>query len=216
MTPKLTSVASRFDALTLRERALIAVSLVAILWVVWDWTLHQVLNRRLAAAHDDVTSLQERVVSEVAVDEQLKRSLADDPNKRLSVERDALKIQIAEVDSRLDSLVGGFVAPSMVPILLEDVVTHHRGVTLQRVANMPVEPVRVKADAEAVPGLYRHVMRVELRGGYFAVRDYLNELEAAPWRFSWRSLNYHVGQFPDGVVVLEVETLSREKTWLGV
>ncbi len=81
---------------------------------------------------------------------------------------------------------------------------------------MPVEPVRVKADAEAVPGLYRHVMRVELRGGYFAVRDYLNELEAAPWRFSWRSLNYHVGQFPDGVVVLEVETLSREKTWLGV
>ncbi len=117
MTPKLTSVASRFDALTLRERALIAVSLVAILWVVWDWTLHQALNRRLAAAQGDVTSLQERVVSEVAVDEQLKRSLADDPNKRLSVERDALKIQIAEVDSRLDSLVGGFVAPSMVPVL---------------------------------------------------------------------------------------------------
>ena len=42
-------------------------------------------------------------------------------------------------------------------------------------------------------------MRVELRGGYFAVRDYLKELEEAPWRFSWRSMNYHVDQFPDAV-----------------
>ncbi len=216
MNKKLTSVASRFDALTLRERGLIAVSLVAILWVVWDWTLHQALSRRLVTVHGAVASLQERIVSEVAMEEQLKRALADDPNKRLMVERDELNAQIAEVDSRLDSLVGGFVAPSMIPVLLEDVVAHHRGVTLQRVANMPVEPVRVKADAEPVPGLYRHTMRVELRGSYFAVRDYLNELEAAPWRFSWRSLNYHVDRFPDGAAVLEVETLSREKTWLGV
>jgi MSHA biogenesis protein MshJ len=104
----------------------------------------------------------------------------------------------------------------MMPVLLEDVVAHHHGVTLQRVANKPVEPVRVKADGDAVPGLYRHAMRVELRGSYFAVRDYLKELEAAPWRFSWRSLNYHVERFPDAVVVLEVETMSREKTWLGV
>jgi MSHA biogenesis protein MshJ len=216
MNKKLTSVALRFDALTLRERALIAVSLVAILWVVWDWTLHQALNRKLVTVHGDVASLQERIVSEVAVEEQLERALADDPNKRLAAERDELSVHIAKVDARLDSLVGGFVAPSMMPVLLEDVVAHHHGVTLQRVANVPVEPVRVKADAEPVPGLYRHAMRVELHGSYFAVRDYLNELEAAPWRFSWRSLNYRVGQFPDGVAALEIETLSREKTWLGV
>ena len=104
----------------------------------------------------------------------------------------------------------------MMPILLEDVVTHHDGVALQRVASMPVEPVRQHDGGEIVPGLYRHAMRVELHGGYFPIRDYLRELEDAPWRFSWRALNYHVEQFPDAVVVLELETMSREKNWLGV
>ena len=73
MNRKLTSVASRFDALTLRERALVALSVIALVWLAWDWTLHQTLNRRLTAAHGDVTSLQERIVSEVAVADQLKQ-----------------------------------------------------------------------------------------------------------------------------------------------
>jgi MSHA biogenesis protein MshJ len=216
MNRKLTSVASRYGALTLRERALVALSMVALVWLVWDWTLHQSLTRRLAAAESDVASLQERIVSEVGVSDQLKRALADDPNRRLTAEQRELTDQVAALDSRLETLVGGFVAPSKMPALLEDVVTHHRGVALQRVASLPVEPVRQQNGGDAVPGLYRHAMRVELRGGYFAIRDYLKELEDAPWRFSWRSINYHVEQFPDAMVVLEIETMSREKTWLGV
>ncbi len=216
MNRKVPSIALRFDALTLRERALVALSVFALIWLAWDWTLHQTLNRKLAAARGDVTSLQERIVSEVALADQLKQALEDDPNKRLASEQRELTERIAAADARLESLVGGFVAPSMMPVLLQDVVAHHRGVTLQRVANLPVEPVRQQRDGEPVAGLYRHTMRVELRGGYFAVRDYLKELEEAPWRFSWRSMNYHVEQFPDADVVLEVETMSREKTWLGV
>jgi MSHA biogenesis protein MshJ len=213
---KLTAIASRYDALTLRERALVALSLVALVWLVWDWTLHQTLNRRLAAGESNIASLRERIVSEVGIADQLKRALDDDPNRRLIAEQRNLNDQVAALDSRLEALVGGFVAPSKMPALLEDVVAHHRGVALQRVASLPVEQVRQQGTGETVPGLYRHAMRVELRGGYFAIRDYLKELEDAPWRFSWRSMNYHVEQFPDAVVVLEIETMSREKTWLGV
>ncbi len=216
MNRKLETATSRYDALTLRERALIAVSIIAVVWLAWDWTLHQTLNRRMSAAQSDVASLRLRIVSEVAVADQLKRALEDDPNRKLAEEQRGLTDQIDKLDARLEALVGGFVPPSMMPVLLEDVVTHHHGVTLQRVASLPVEPVRQQGSGEIVPGLYRHAMRVELHGGYFPVRDYLKELEEAPWRFSWRSMNYHVEQFPDAVVVLELETMSREKTWLGV
>lgn len=216
MNRKLETAASRYDALTLRERALIGVSLVALVWLAWDWTLHQTLNRRMTTTQNDATSLRERIVSEVAVADQLKQALQDDPNRRLAEEQRELADQVARLDARLEALVGGFVSPSMMPVLLEDVVTHHHGVRLQRVSSLPVEPVRQQNSGEIVPGLYRHAMRVELHGGYFPVRDYLKELEEAPWRFSWRSMNYHVEQFPDAVVVLELETMSREKTWLGV
>jgi len=216
MNEALKSAWVRYGALTLRERVLIAGSVMALVWLVWDWTAHQAINRKMSALQSDVTSFRERIVSEVAMGEQLRKSLEDDPNRRLAEEERVLTQHVAELDTQLETLVGGFVEPSMMPVLLEDVVTRHNGVTLRRVASLPVEPVRQQADGEIVPGLYRHAMRVELHGGYFPIRDYLRELEDAPWRFSWRSFNYHVEQFPDADVVLELETMSREKNWLGV
>jgi MSHA biogenesis protein MshJ len=212
----LKSTLARYDVLSLRERALIAVSVIALIALVWDWTIHQGINRRLTTTQADITSLRTRLLSEAGLAEQLQNSLKEDPNRKLAAEEDALTEQIAELDERLDNLVGGFVAPSKMPVLLEDVVTRHEGVTLQRVANLPVEPVRQRGGGEIVPGLYKHAMRVELRGSYFAVRDYLTELEAAPWRFSWRSVSYQVEQYPQAAIILEIETMSREKNWLGV
>jgi len=206
---------TRFGALSLRERALIAASLAALVWLAWDWTIHQTIDRRMAVVQSAVASLRERIVSEVAVADELRKSIENDPNRKLGEEQRSLDQQIAELDAQLEALVGGFVAPAMMPTLLEDVIAHHAGVTLTRIASLPMEPVRQQG-GEIVPGLYRHAMRVELRGGYFPIRDYLRELEDAPWRFSWRSLNYHVEQFPEATVVLEIETMSREKNWLGV
>lgn len=216
MKAALKTVLERYAALTLRERALISASLIAVVWLVWDWTLHRSIDRRMTAARSEVASLRERIVSEVAVAAQLQKSIEDDPNRKLAEEEHVLKERVAGLDMQLESLVGGFVEPSMMPVLLEDVVTHHNGVTLTRVANLPVEPVRQQEGGEIVPGLYRHAMRLELHGGYFPIRDYLQELEDAPWRFSWRSLTYHVERFPDATVVLDLETMSREKNWLGV
>jgi MSHA biogenesis protein MshJ len=216
MNDTLKSVWARYEALTLRERALIAASVIAVVWLVWDWTAHRAIARSLTVAQTEVASLRERIASEVAVAAQLQKEIENDPNRRLAQEERALTAQVAGLDAQLESLVGGFVEPSMMPVLLEDVVTHHNGVTLTRVASLPVEPVRQQGTGDIVPGLYRHAMRVELRGSYFPIRDYLQELEDAPWRFSWRSLNYHVEQFPNATVVLDLETMSREKNWLGV
>jgi len=209
------SFVARFEALSLRERVLVGVSVIASIWLLWDWTAHQALERRAAAARNDIASLQQRIVSEQNAADQLQRQLAEDPNTKLNDEARVLTEEVASIDERLETLVGGFVEPSAMPVVLEDVLRHHHGVALKRVASLPVEPVRQES-GDAVPGLFRHSMRVELRGGYFAVRDYLEELEKAPWRFAWRSLDYRVDDYPQGNVVLEVETMSREKNWLGV
>jgi MSHA biogenesis protein MshJ len=216
MNAVMKSAWQRYGALTLRERALIAASVIALVWLVWDWTVHRAIDRRFTAAQNEVASLRERIVSEVAVAAQLQKDMENDPNRKLAEEEHALTDRVSGLDAQLESLVGGFVEPSMMPVLLEDVVTHHNGVTLTRVASLPVEPVRQQGSGDIVPGLYRHAMRVELHGSYFPIRDYLQELEDAPWRFSWRSLNYHVEQFPNATVVLDLETMSREKNWLGV
>ncbi len=64
--------------------------------------------------------------------------------------------------------------------------------------------------------IYRHPVEIEVVGGYLDVMAYLSALEAAEWKFSWRRFEYVVDQYPNAQVLIELETLSREKEWLGV
>jgi hypothetical protein len=59
-------------------------------------------------------------------------------------------------------------------------------------------------------------MRIEFEGGYFQTLAYLQELEQSEWKFTWRDFEYQVAEFPTGVAVLQLETLSRERGWIGV
>ena len=61
MNEALTAVWARYGALTLRERALIAASLIALVWLVWDWTIHQAINRRMAAAQRTIVATVARI-----------------------------------------------------------------------------------------------------------------------------------------------------------
>ena len=53
-------------------------------------------------------------------------------------------------------------------------------------------------------------------GRYFAVRDFLARLEQLSDKLYWRSMAYHVKDYPTAEVTLEVYTLSTEKAFIGV
>ena len=46
--------------------------------------------------------------------------------------------------------------------------------------------------------------------------NYLQALEALPWRFRWKTLDLTTKQYPVNRVRIELSTLSMDKTWLGV
>ena len=134
----------RFDALSIRERALIVASTIAVLWLAWDWTLGAGQRRDEVALERDVSALKERIVTEARAQERLREAAANDPNAALGAERDALERDIADLDRRLESDLGRFVPPTQAAALLEDVVRRHRGVSLDHVEALPAVPVVVK------------------------------------------------------------------------
>ena len=204
----------RFDALSIRERALIVASAFAVLWLAWDWTLGTRQRHDEAALDRDVSTLKERIATEARTQERLREAHANDPNAALGAERDALEHDIADLDRRLESDLGRFVPPTQAAALLEDVVRHHRGVSLEHVEALPAVPIVVK-EGEATH-LYRHGLRVALTGDYFDVVAYLEDLESSQWQFGWRTLDYRVADYPLAHVVVEIETLSHDRDWLGV
>ena len=67
-----------------------------------------------------------------------------------------------------------------------------------------------------MPRVYKHPLRLEFEGDYFEVQAYLAELESSDWDFGWRRLDYVVTDHPVAEVTLEIETLSQQKSWIGV
>ena len=219
----------QFEGCSLRERILISITLFTFTGGLWFTLLGGVVVDKKVDVVRSIDRLSRDMQTQTA--EQI-RLLAEDktPAKiALQQKQDQLKAVIVEQQEELDALLERFIAPEQVPDLLEDVLDGFEDLQLVRLASRPSEPVVLQAASHvAEPGdetdntvspqvtIYRHPVEIEFVGGYLDVLAYLNALEAAQWQFSWRRLDYVVEEYPNAQVRIELETLSREKEWLGV
>ncbi|MBF0152507.1 MAG: hypothetical protein HQL64_02065 [Magnetococcales bacterium] len=64
--------------------------------------------------------------------------------------------------------------------------------------------------------IFRHGMKIRLRGSYLDVVRYLKSLENMKWVIFWDSLEYAVNQYPDMTVTLSVYSLSLSRELIGM
>jgi len=213
-------IGERYEAFSLRERVLVLATLAALSWMLWSFVLDTPLRAELAAAERATANLQTRLEAALALQQELQQQLQKDPNSALITRRQTLEASLATVQSELEDRLGSFVPPEAMPKVLEDLLWSQPGLGLVRLATQAAEPVLLNeagdASAAEEPALYRHPVRVQLEGGYFDVLAYLEALEASSWRFGWRRLDYRVDDYPRAEVLIELETLSEDRSWLGV
>ena len=216
-----------FDARSLRERLLIGLTICVLTWAFWELSIGGLVMDSKAEVVTDIELLA-RDLKQQDVERNRLRELDRTP------EREALERQVERLNhlllaqaEELDALLAKFVPPEDIPALLEDVLEHHEGLKLVRLTSQPAEPVTVAVDMNGSnPGsgpsevptveIYRHPVLLEFEGGYLDVLAYLESLEGVGWQFAWRRLEYTVAEYPGAQVLIELETLSREKEWLGV
>ncbi len=221
---RVATIRTWFDGLAMRERILLAVTLVAVIWMLWSFAVQQVVDKQRQSTINAINSVRAQVQAAVSEQRMLSGSGRADPNSLLRDRRDALLLSIASLEERLQRAVESFVEPDKVPELLAELMRAHEGLEFKGVTRLPTEPLIAETGAQTeaaqapsdTPTLYRHPIRIDFEGHYFAVLDYLNALEASDWRLNWRSLNYEVRDYPKAHVSIEVDTLSRSRDWLGV
>ncbi|XOV84053.1 MAG: hypothetical protein ACFHXK_02835 [bacterium] len=220
---------AQFEACSLRERILISLTLFAFTGGVWFTLFGGVVVDKKVTVIKNIDSLTRDMQTQAA--EQIRLRAEDKTPAKLALQRrqDQLQAVIVEQQEELDALLDRFIAPEQVPDLLEDVLEGFEDLKLVRLASRPSEPVVLQAAATRPDTddtgskqnspqvtIYRHPVEIEFVGGYLDVLAYLNALEAAQWQFSWRRFDYVVEEHPKALVRIELETLSREKEWLGV
>jgi MSHA biogenesis protein MshJ len=224
--------AARCNALTMRERALVAAAtLVA---VVMGWLL---------GVLDPMTARQRALMSEMSTIQEALDSSGDGPpgTATAALEKEAqLKQELEQINVKLTSSSAGLIPPERMVQVIRDVLSHQQGIVLVSLHNKAVTPLVPPSDAQpartddsvdqetatdrASPaadgpvetGPYVHPVELVIEGRYLDIVTYMRALEALPWRFHWQLLELSTRAYPINRVRIEISTLSMEKDWIGV
>lgn len=205
----------RFQALSLRERVLVIVMSLAVIAALANFLFFLPLQDQLRAERQQQQEHQRRR-------EQLENELSqlqawqarqEDGSGLVVVEQ-----QLASINQQIQQLSQRMVPPQEMTALLQQLLAREQGMQVVALEKLPLEqPSENGADVpvSAEMPLYRHRLRLSLRGNYFDSLRYLQAMEALPWTVYWDRLEYRVESYPQATLTVEIATLGQEQGWLG-
>jgi MSHA biogenesis protein MshJ len=219
MYDKVRPLVERLDGFSLRERALVFGAGVALLYVAWQSLLMDPLTVRGKAAEQHLADARRQMT----MSEQIGAAVAHEPAVEAALRNGALAARLAALDSNLNTVAHGYVAPERMTELLRSLLSEQRGLTLVSLANLPVEslslPSASKQAAVIAPddrGPFLHPVEMVVEGDYGSVVVYLRALEALPWRIHWQRVELVAGEYPVNRVRIVIGALSLSRYWMSV
>lgn len=233
---QLKKIVEKIDSLSLRERAIVFIGVIAVIFSLWESFLTSPLEteqRKLIA--DLNIKNAERLVLNTRMQELIKQS-KQDPDAENLAKLKALRSKIINVQAELESSTDNLVSPKDMPKVLETVLHKTGGLTLVSLRSLGVTPLVAKVETEATTNInddnkdknetkltadnidnaYRHGLRIEFTGDYLTTLNYLKSLEELEWGFYWDNFELSVIEYPYASASIEIFTLSLQQEWIGV
>lgn len=204
---------AQIDGLSVRERVLVFVTVLALTGTVWHLTLMQPLLQQADKARQEIAATRARIelANSSLQDQVLQLAEIDSTNQtRFAL----IKQRIDRLDHELAEYSGKLIDPGEMAFVLESVLKEQTGLRLKRIRNLGAEPLTAD-DQNAAVVLYRHGLEIEVEGSYLDCLAYLEQIEALPWRFYWQFLELDVVEYPRNRIRIEVSTLSLDEEWIG-
>jgi len=218
----MSAVAKKYEALSLRERAIVVLALLALAIALWDTYLMEPLRRARTGLESEIGNASAFGVTGTAGD-------VSDPRQQSIKRAGQLQTQLATLDGQLKATARGFVSSDRMIEVLHDVLDHQGRLELVSIRNLPVtslvpppepapgaEAAATDAASKEPQPPYVHSIELVVDGQYSDILDYLAQLEALPWKFRWNSLDLSTAGYPRNRVRIVLSTLSLDSTWLGV
>tara|TARA_R110002153_G_scaffold27084_4_gene84258 strand:- start:9604 stop:10275 length:672 start_codon:yes stop_codon:yes gene_type:complete len=216
---KYKKLSSKFLEVTLREQLLILIcGLVVLILLMYTFLLEPILDNSVKLQQNSNSAEKEIsiMLDQVAI---LSDKLKTDPNGPVLERIVLLKRQIQDLVEQLAAQTNKLVPANKMAGMLESVLVGSKGlklIELQSIAPTPILLERHEEGEELKDGLYRHGVTLIFEGSYFDIQQYLEKLEALPWKFYWKKFDYLVGDYPKASVELEIYTFSTNKAFIGV
>lgn len=213
-----------FDALSARDRSLTILTVLVLIWLVWDFVLMSGLNKDDKAGINNKMSLESRLMT---LDEQILKltnskqdAKIEDPKEKN--EADSLRRKIADIDNQIEALTSGVVKPKEIASVLRSILVDFKGLEIVRMNVLDATPIDEEAItnikeylSSKISRLYKHEIEIELHGNFYSTLRYLKKLESFQKVFYWNDITYKSLAWPNAQIILKVYTLSAKEDKAG-
>jgi len=216
---RLKQYTQRFDARPIRERALIALTLVALVVFAW-WAYHanpvlralelqQAENQRIGGDTENLrASLRD-----------IRQRMASGPNQQKETQLARLSDELSALEEKLRVETIELVDPEKMFELMNQLIYRESRLTLlglKRRQVKPAIPTADKSEPAEDPAIYRHVLEIEFSGKYADILRYMQSMEKLDWKLLWDEIEIISEDHPRLTVRLVMSTLSTRKEWVGI
>ena len=207
MQKHIQQLADRIDAMELRQRVMLLVTALALLFFMADTFAIQPLIMKQKEGRQTITDLELKL----ELLRQRTGLLSSNPDDWTSSLHNEMLAQLATLDRQIQERIGGLLAPAHAIKVLEQVLEQEQGLELLEVdaGSSPLTGVELPGE-ENLPaaGIGRYQLQMQLEGSYLATLRYLHALENLPWKFFWESVDYQVTNYPNARITLDLYTLG--------
>ena len=230
---QLKNIAERIDNLSLRERAMVFIGLIAVIFTLWDsFLITPLANEQKKILAEINKKNADKMVLVTQIQKSLQES-KEDPDAENVARLKALRTRLIDVQAELETSTDNLVTPNDMPKILETVLHKTGGLKLNNLRSLGVTPLVAKEESEKdtenktvkdatkltadnIDNAYKHGLRIEFNGDYLTTLNYLKQLEELEWGFFWDGFELNVNEYPDANASIEIFTLSLKEEWIGV
>lgn len=218
MTKQPNSSIARFNALSMRERALLTVVLMTLTVFGW-WHLYA---QPTMSAIDEQKADNQRIAGEVNANRVavngIKSRIAGGVHRDKQQRLEKLQVKLQQIEEELARKTIALIDPEEMFSLMSRMIYRESGLKLQNLRRLDVRPAirPPEGDDNNDPGIYRHVLEVKFSGSYSDILNYLQKLEKINQKLIWDELEIVREEYPQITVRLVISTLSTREEWVGV
>ena len=222
------TLADKVDAMSLRERVMIFLAANFLLISAINALFLDPLLARQKMLSLQVIQQQEKMKEIQATLTSLAQAQKDSANSPLHEHLKSLQQQINDGETYLNGRRDKLVPPEKMGDLLEQVLGKNGHLQLVALETLPATPLVEQPPAKSAEGeaavkpaaperqVFKHGVKITVRGSYSDLLQYLTELEKLPTQMFWGAAKMHVNRYPSAELTLTLYTLSLDTTWLRV
>jgi MSHA biogenesis protein MshJ len=226
---QLQRLATRVDALTLRERVLLFAATAA----VYVFLMHffglgpmlakqELLRAQIVQQQNKLEGVDNEIGDKV-------KAAQVDPDAPTRERIAAVRAQTDALATSLRAMQNGLVPPERMAPLVEAILRANGRLQLVSLRTLPVEPIEGKAKPQAATTaatadtpvaarpaalLYRHGVEVTVRGNYLDMIGTMAALESMPTQLFWGAARLEAETWPSSRLTLTLYTLSLDAKWM--